>query len=148
MPPHPKHVLLIHGTVLVLLGLLTGAALPIVTNPRMGLSAHLGGVMNGMLTLILGMTWPYARLASPTLDRVTTWLLLYAMYGIWAFTLLGAVFGTSATNPIAGEGFSGAAWQEHIVTVGLTTGALAILTATVVLVSGFARARSRDRAQA
>ena len=87
------------------LGLLSGLVAPEVTNPRMGLSAHVGGVLNGMLLIILGLAWPYARLSSG-LDRTTTRLLLFSLYGIWGFTLLGALFGTSQLTPIAGEGFS------------------------------------------
>ena len=45
--------LLWHGLLLVLLGLLTGLVIPLLTNPRMGLSAHLEGVMNGVLLAVL-----------------------------------------------------------------------------------------------
>ena len=137
----PKHALLLNGAVLILLGLLSGFVTPAVTNPRMGLSAHVGGVLNGMLLIVLGLAWPHARLPS-RLKRAMTWLLLLSLYGIWGFTLLGAVFGTSQAAPIAGEGFSGERWQEALVTGGLTVAAFAILAAILVLVYGFAKARS------
>ena len=136
----PKRTLLLYGAVLILLGLLSGLVAPEVTNPRMGLSAHVGGVLNGMLLIILGLAWPYARLSSG-LDRTTTRLLLFSLYGTWGFTLLGAVFGTSQAMPIAGEGFSGERWQEALVTGGLTATALAILAAIILIVFGFARTR-------
>ena len=136
----PKRALLLYGAVLILLGLLSGLVAPEVTNPRMGLSAHVGGVLNGMLLIILGLAWPYARLSSG-LDRTTTRLLLFSLYGTWGFTLLGAVFGTSQAMPIAGEGFSGERWQEALVTGGLTATALAILAAIILIVFGFARTR-------
>ena len=103
MLSRPKRELLFHGAVLILLGLLSGLVAPAVTNPRMGLSAHLGGVLNGILLLVLGLAWPHAHLSSG-LDRTTTWLLLVSLYGIWGFTLIGAVLGTSQAAPIAGEG--------------------------------------------
>jgi hydroxylaminobenzene mutase len=40
---------------LFLLGLLTGFAVQRFTNPRMGLAAHLEGVMNGTFLLALGV---------------------------------------------------------------------------------------------
>ena len=43
-----------HGMLLFLVGLLTGFAEPHYTNVRMGLAAHLEGVMNGILLLALG----------------------------------------------------------------------------------------------
>ncbi len=137
----PKHALLLNGAVLILLGLLSGFVTPAVTNPRMGLSAHLGGVLNGMLLIVLGLAWPQVRLPS-RLKRAMTWLLLLSLYGIWGFTLLGAVFGTSQAAPIAGEGFAGERWQEALVTGGLTVAAFAILAAILLLVYGFAKARS------
>ena len=140
MLSQPKHALLLYGAVLILLGLLSGLVAPELTNPRMGLSAHLGGVLNGMLLIVLGLAWPYAHLSSG-LDKTTTRLLLFSLYGIWGFTLLGAIFGTSQAAPIAGEGFSGERWQEALVTGGLTAAALAILAAILALVYGFAKAR-------
>ncbi len=137
----PKHALLLNGAVLILLGLLSGFVTPAVTNPRMGLSAHVGGVLNGMLLIVLGLAWPHVRLPS-RLKTAMTWLLLLSLYGIWGFTLLGAVFGTSQAAPIAGAGFAGERWQEALVTGGLTVAAFAILAAILVLVYGFAKARS------
>ena len=140
MARQPKHALLLHGAVLILLGLLSGLVTSELTNPRMGLSAHLGGVLNGMLLILVVLSWPYVHLPS-RLARATTWLLLFSLYGIWAFTLLGAIFGTSQATPIAGDGFSAEPWQEALVTGGLTAAALAILAAILALVYGFAKAR-------
>lgn len=42
------------GLLLFLSGLLTGLIIPFFKNPRMGLSAHLEGVMNGMFLILLG----------------------------------------------------------------------------------------------
>jgi hypothetical protein len=39
-----------HGIFLFMLGLLTGVAIPALTNPRMGVSAHLEGVLNGIFS--------------------------------------------------------------------------------------------------
>jgi (hydroxyamino)benzene mutase len=46
-----------HGMFLFLLGLLTGFAEPRFANMRMGLAAHLEGVMNGTFLIALGAIW-------------------------------------------------------------------------------------------
>lgn len=143
MTHQPNRRLLLHGSVLILLGLLTGAAIPAFTNPRMALAAHLGAVMSGMLLMVLGLAWPYARL-SAGLEKLTHWLLLYSMYVIWVSNVLAAIFGASRMAPIAGAGFEGKPWQETLVTAGLATGALAVLVAVSALVYGFARGRSES----
>ena len=135
--------LLRHGVFLVLLGLLTGLLVPVVRNPRLGLSAHVGGVMNGMLLLLFGFLWRELHLPSRA-EAAAFGLLLYAMYAIWGFTLLGAAFGTSQANPIAGAGYQAAAWQEALVTGGLSSGAVAVLIACGVALYGL-RSHGADR---
>ena len=49
--------LLFHGIALFLLGLLTGLAEQHFANVRMGLAAHLEGVMNGIFLLAVGAVW-------------------------------------------------------------------------------------------
>jgi len=49
------HRLLQFGYGLFLLGLLTGLGIPLLANPRMGLSSHLEGVMNGIFLIGLGL---------------------------------------------------------------------------------------------
>ena len=57
----PRRRLLWHGMFLFLLGLLTGFVEQQFTNPRMGLAAHLEGVMNGIFLLALGAVWAAVR---------------------------------------------------------------------------------------
>ena len=52
-----KRRLMWHGMFLFLLGLLTGLVEAHFTNPRMGLAAHLEGVMNGIFLVALGAIW-------------------------------------------------------------------------------------------
>jgi len=47
-----------YGVLLFLLGLLTGLIVQKLANPRMGLSSHLEGVMNGTFLVVLGLIWP------------------------------------------------------------------------------------------
>ena len=133
-----KRRLLWHGMFLFLLGLLTGFAEPQFANPRMGLAAHLEGVMNGTFVLALGAVWPEVAL-SPSVKRATYWLVLYGTYANWGVTTLAAIFGTGALSPITAAGRSALPWQETLVTAGFISVGLAILAATVLLLGGFRR---------
>jgi hydroxylaminobenzene mutase len=125
-----------HGVALLLLGLLTGLVQQALRNPRMGLSAHLEGVMNGIFLLALAAAWPKLRLS----DRLSTLAyrsVLVGTYGNWGVTMLAAVLGTAAMTPIASAGFGAPQWQEALVTFGFVFVGLAILAASAVLLVGF-----------
>lgn len=125
-----------HGMFLFLLGLLTGFAEHALTNVRMGLAAHLEGVMNGTFLLALGAAWTHVRLPQ-TAKTVTYWLSLYGTYMNWAFTLLAAIFGTAALSPVTGVGHSGQPWQESLVTAGFMSVGLVIIATSLLLLWGF-----------
>lgn len=132
--------LLWHGMLLFLLGLLTGLVGQKFTNPRMGLAAHLEGVMNGTFLLAVGAAWREVRLSS-RLNAIAYWLALSGTYGNWAFTTLAAIFGTAAMTPIAAGEHVGQRWQEAVVTAGFISTGLAILVAAIILLVGFRRQR-------
>src|ERR1700754_3942703 len=94
-----RHVMW-HGVFLFLLGLVTGLAEQQFTNVRMGLSAHLEGLMNGIFLIALGAIWSQVRL-KPWAKATAFWGALYASYANWLFTTLAAVFGTKTNTPIA-----------------------------------------------
>lgn len=126
-----------HGVLLFFLGLLNGALVGAFTNPRMGLSAHLAGVQNGLSLLAFGLLWPHLSL-SPRLERFAAWAGIASMWAIWIALALAAAFGTSRATPIAGAGFQGTAWQEWLVTTLLYSGSLAILAAVAVVLRAMA----------
>lgn len=122
-----------HGMFLFLIGLLTGFAETHFTNTRMGLAAHLEGVMNGIFLLALGAVWNEVRL-TPRTKNIAYWVALFGAYGNWFVTTLAAVFGTAALSPITAAGHSGQPWQETVVTLGfLFVGATIIATSVLVL---------------
>ena len=125
-----------HGVFLFLLGLVTGVLIPVLTSPRLGLAAHMEGLLNGIfLILVGGVVWKEIRL-SERLATSSFWLLLIAAYASWGFCLLAAVFGASQTLAIAGAGHSAAPWQERLVSAGLGTGAICVLVACCLVLYG------------
>lgn len=127
--------LMFHGMSLFLLGLLTGFAEQHFANIRMGLAAHLEGVMNGIFLLALGAVWPHVRL-SATATVIAFWTILYGTYANWFITLLAAIFGTAALSPITGVGHSGQPWQETLVTAGFMSVGIVIVFASGLVLWG------------
>jgi hydroxylaminobenzene mutase len=133
---HSDRRLMWHGMFLFLIGLLTGFAEQHFANVRMGLAAHLEGVMNGTFLLALGAAWPQLRL-SPPAKTFTYCITLYGTYINWLMTTLAAVFGTAALSPITGAGHSGLPWQEKLITAGFMSVGLAIVVAALLALWGF-----------
>lgn len=128
------HRLLQLGIVLFLLGLLVGLAGPSLANPRMGLTSHLEGVMNGLFLVALGLVWPRLSL-SPRLQTVTFGLAVYGTFANLAATFIAAVTGAGAMMPIAG-GRAGATFAETAVTMLLVSLALADLAVCLLVLAG------------
>lgn len=127
--------LLWHGMFLVFLGLCTGLIEQQFSNPRLGLAAHLEGVMNGILLLAFGAAWVEIHLA-PRTKSVAYWTALYGAYSNWAFTVLAAILGTMSVSPIASGGRMGEPWQENLVTAGFASVGVAIIIAVVLMLWG------------
>ena len=127
--------LLWSGMLLFLIGLLTGLVEQMFGNPRMGLAAHLEGVMNGIFLLALGAAWPEVRL-SARWRAVAYGSALCGSYGNWAVTTLAAALGTAAMTPIAAAGHSGQRWQETLVTAGFVSVGIAMLGSSVLVLWG------------
>jgi hydroxylaminobenzene mutase len=127
--------LLIHGTVLFLLGLVNGLVVQRFLNPRMGLSSHLVAVQNGLVLWVLGLIWPQLRLTPPA-QSLTAWCAIVGLYAIWLGLLLAGIWGASRATPIAGAGHSTTRGKERIVALLIIVGSLAILVATVLVLYG------------
>jgi hydroxylaminobenzene mutase len=124
-----------HGMFLFLLGLLTGFAEQHFANVRMGLAAHLEGVMNGTFLVALGAVWTQVQLSS-SIKAFAYWIVLYGTYGNWLVTTLAAAFGTGALSPITAAGRSGQPWQESLVTAGFLTVGITIVASSVLVLWG------------
>lgn len=123
------------GMLLFLLGLITGFAMMNFKNPRMGLAAHLEGVMNGTFLVVAGLVWNDLKL-SESLKKITCWSLIYGGFVNWFVTLLAAYLGTSKMTPITGQGYTGTILHENIVTVGFISVGLTMVFSLAVIVYG------------
>ncbi len=129
------HRLLQLGILLLLFGLLTGFAVPMLANPRMGLSSHLEGVMNGMLLVLLGLLVPRLTLPRSTL-RTLFWLAVYGSFANWTATLLAAYWGAGASMPIAAAAHQGSPVQEMTINFLLFSLSLAMVGVCVLVLWG------------
>src|SRR5580692_9832053 len=90
-----------HGVFLFLLGLFTGFAEAHFANVRMGLAAHLEGVMNGTFLIAVGAIWSEIKLR-PMTKAIAFGTMLYGTYVNWLLTTLAAIFATTSLSPITG----------------------------------------------
>lgn len=132
--PTQGHRLIQIGMGLFLAALLIGLAIPRFSVPRLGLSAHLLALTQGLFLMIAGLFWDRLRLADG-LRRATFGLALYGCLAPLAANLLGAAWGAGNTLlPIAAGAAHGTAVQEGIITGLLRTGGAALIaTAALVL---------------
>jgi hydroxylaminobenzene mutase len=123
------------GMFLFLLGLITGFLMMNIKNPKMGLAAHMEGVMNGTFLIAVGLIWSELKLNNK-LKTAAYGTLIYGTFVNWFVTLLSAYFGTSKMTPISGQGFVGTDLQENIVRVGYITVGLTMLFSVIVMTYG------------
>jgi hydroxylaminobenzene mutase len=131
------------GTLLFLLGLLTGlllAMMPgVADNPRGVLAGHVEGVLNGMFLIIVGLMADRVRLSARA-SAVCVGLLLYGTYVSWFTSTLAGVVGASQATPIAGAGHHAAPGVEQFVLIALVSVAFAMIAAVGMLLFGLRRA--------
>jgi hydroxylaminobenzene mutase len=144
MNPIPQQFL-ISGTVLFLLSLLSGFAMPFLANPRMGVSAHVAGLEGGMALWALGLMWQ--RVALPAgAERTAQIVAVAGLYAIFISLFLAALWGTSCATPIAGAGHQASPLRETVVAVLLTSGSLASIVAVAFVLWGLCAWRNDSAA--
>ena len=133
-----RHNLFVAGVLLFLLALITGMIFPVLANPRMGLSAHLVGLLGGLFLIALGLIWQEKDLP-PHLDTAAFVLVIFGAYGNLCTTFLAATFATNRLTPLAGSGHLALSWQENIVTIGLIASSVAMVSVCVLVLWGLHR---------
>lgn len=99
------------GTLLFLLGLLTGAGIPFFRGPRIGLSAHVAAIQSGLA--LIAVAWLGGRLVlSDGWAAAIAHGLWISLYVLWIGLVFAAIYGTGRTLPLAGKGLAAARWQE------------------------------------
>jgi hydroxylaminobenzene mutase len=130
------HHLLQVGILLFLSALLVGLVIPKFTVPRLGLSVHLLGIMQGSFLAVLGLLWPKLKLTRAT-SWVGFWLIVYGFLAAWTANVLAGIWGAgNAMLPLAAGQARGSALQEGIIVIGLRTAAVAQITALMVVLWG------------
>ena len=127
--------LLVLGAGLFLLGLVSGLVTSMMVNPRMGLSAHMQGLTNGIFLLAVGAVWHRVHLTRLG-EWIAFWTLALGTTLNWLFTQLAAYWGTGRMTPIMGAGYQGAEWQERIVSDGLVAVTIFMLIGAILLLVG------------
>jgi hydroxylaminobenzene mutase len=128
------------GAVLFLVGLLVGFFAQQLASPRMALSSHLEGVMNGPFLIVAGLIWERMRLGVAS-KATAFWLLIYGAYANVLATFLAAWWPAGATMPIAYQTAAGTETQENVVLFLLFSCAFAMVVATLQIIWGL-RGRS------
>jgi hydroxylaminobenzene mutase len=134
--------ILIHGLVLVLVGLVWGLVVPNTPYPRLALAAHIQFETNGMLFIVLATL----LLALPhRVGRTSVWVMLLSVWLTWAMALsevANAWWGTTQMLPIAARqagATGGAPWQELVVKLTHIGAGLGLIVAWSLLVVGFVK---------
>ena len=132
--------ILIHGMVLVLVGLVWGLAVPGTPHPRLALGAHIQLVTNGMLFIVLAT----AMLTLPhSVGLKSVWVMVVAAWLTWAMAMsevANSWWGATQMLPIAASqagATGGEPWQELVVTLTHIGAGVGLIIAWALLVVGF-----------
>jgi hydroxylaminobenzene mutase len=124
------------GALLFLLALLVGLAVPRFAVPRLGLSTHLLGLMQGTFLLVSGLLWPKLKLTG-AVSRAGSYLAIYGCIAAWTANLLGALWGAgNSMLPIAAGQARGSLIQERIIAAGLVTAAVSLIATAMIILWG------------
>ena len=129
--------LLFLGVLLFLFGLIIGLFTPMMTNPRMGLSAHLEGILNGMFLVVLGLIWNKILLNDTWLASAF-WLTLFGSFANFVAVSVAAITGAGKMMPIAG-GKEGTSIVEGFISFLLISLALAMIFVCLIVLAGLVK---------
>jgi hydroxylaminobenzene mutase len=130
------HRLLQAGILLFLLALIAGLLVHKFTVPRLGLSVHLLGIMQGIFLMLIGSLWPKLNLARAP-ARMGFWLAVYGCYSAWTANLLAGVWGAgNPMLPFAAGMARGSEAQEAIISIALRSAALSLIATALLVLWG------------
>lgn len=123
------------GVALFFGGLVSGLVIPKLAIPRLGLTSHLEGTMNGMFLILAGLIWSRLDIGLFWLT-VAFWTLVYGTWGNWGATLLAGIWGTGEATPISSAGLTGKPVHEAIVSGMLILVGITDLIAVTIIFIG------------
>jgi len=130
------HRLLQAGILLFLLSLFVGILIPNFTVPRVALSTHLLGIMQGIFLMVTGVVWPRLRLARAA-SRIGFSLAVYGCFSAWTGNLLAGVWGAgNALLPMAAGTAHGTPVQEIVIAAALRPAAVSLILVAVLILWG------------
>lgn len=129
------HRLIFLGVTLFLIGLIVGLFVPVFANPRMGLSSHIEGILNGIFLIVLGLIWNRINLSERWL-KINFWLAIYGTFANWFAMLFAAVFNAGKMLNIAAKGKEGSPLAEAIITFLLLSLSAAMIVLCIITLVG------------
>jgi (hydroxyamino)benzene mutase len=130
------HRLLQVGILLFLLALIVGLAVPKFAVPRLGLSTHLLGIMQGLFLMVIGLLWPQLKLPY-AMAQGGVWLAVYGCFAAWTANLFAGILGAGNTMlPIAAGQAHGSEFQETVVAISLRTAAVSLIAVSLLILWG------------
>jgi hypothetical protein len=122
-----------HGTVMTLLGLLSGFTTMFAKSPHTALEAHSIGVVQGALMFGLAAVWPaFGKGGVVTAARYCA---LIGLYANWLGAQLAALWSAKGMMVVSGGSMPGGAapWMEGVVAVLLNLSILVIVMCVLIL---------------
>jgi hydroxylaminobenzene mutase len=116
-----------------------GLAIPHFTSPRVALSAHLVGILQGMFLVVVGLLWPKLSL-SPAQSRLAFGLITYQAVAATAANMLAGLWGAgNSIIPMAAGAAHGSNVQEAVVSIGLRSAGAALIGSLALILWGLRR---------
>jgi (hydroxyamino)benzene mutase len=135
LPRHGRRLLQV-GALLFFLGLLVGLGVQRFAIPRLGLSTHLLGIMQGTFLIAAGLLWQKLKLTRLA-SRIGSGLAAYGCLAAWTANLCGAVWGAGGSMvPMAAGGVHGSLFQEGAIRILLMSSALSLTGAALLILWG------------
>jgi hydroxylaminobenzene mutase len=140
--------LLTNGIFLFMLGLLIGffTDFGVLANARMGLAAHLEGILNGTFLMVLALLWAYVELP-PLADSVARTLPVFGAYLNWILAAFAAVFGRGRNSPIHPADRPWFPLEHVLVELGLALLSVGFIVCCVLVLWGLRRGARMRSAQ-
>jgi hydroxylaminobenzene mutase len=132
------------GFGLFLVALLVGILVPRFSVPRLALSVHLLGVLQGTFLIAVSAVWSRLRF-SRTTSWLAFWLLAYGCVAAWLANLFGAYWGAGNTLlPMAAGSAHGSTLQEWVIVVLLRSSAVALVVALLLALRASVRTSTAE----